>query len=99
MRWHSIAIITTLCALWAIAPALGAEPAPLKLLFLGDSGHHRPAARFAQLQPVMKQRGIELTYSDKMEDINPENLGKYAGLVIYANTTRISPEQEQALLD
>jgi len=72
---------------------------PLKLLFLGDSGHHRPAERFKQLQPVLKERGIELTYTDKMADISAESLGKYAGLVIYANTTRIDPEQEQALLD
>ena len=72
---------------------------PLKLLFLGDNGHHRPAERFAQLQPVLKERGIELTYTDKLADLNPETLGKYAGLVIYANQERISPEQEQALLD
>src|SRR6266576_2632067 len=67
---------------------------PLKLLFLGDSGHHQPAARFKQLQPVLKERGIELIYSDKVEDLNSETLGKYDGLVVYANTTRISPEQE-----
>src|SRR5262245_58068440 len=79
------------------APASSAEP--LKLLFLGDNGHHQPAARFKQLQPVMKERGIELAYSDKVEDLNSETLGKYAGLIVYANTTRISPEQEQALLD
>src|SRR5439155_26158753 len=77
--------------------AISAEP--LKLLFLGDNGHHQPAARFAQLAPVMKQRGIELTYSDKVEDLNATTLDKYDGLVIYANTTRISLEQEQALLD
>jgi len=47
----------------------------------------RPA-RFAQLQPVLKERGIELTYTDKIEDLNAETLGKYDGLVIYANTTR-----------
>jgi len=80
-----------------IASVMSAEP--LKLLFLGDNGHHQPAARFKQLQPVMKERGIELTYSDKAEDLNPETLGKYAGLIIYANTTQISPEQERALLD
>ena len=72
---------------------------PIRLLFLGDSGHHRPGERFKQLQPVMKERGIELTYSDKVEDLTSETLGKYDGLVIYANTTRISAEQEQALLD
>ncbi len=71
----------------------------LKLLFLGDNGHHQPKARFDQLQPVMKERGIELTYSDKVEDLNAETLGKYDGLIVYANTTKISPEQEKALLD
>src|SRR5205823_10736142 len=76
---------------------LAAEP--LKLLFLGDNGHHQPAARFAQLAPVLKERGIDLIYSDKVADLNSQTLGKYDGLVIYANTTQISPEQEQALLD
>ncbi|MCI0358658.1 MAG: ThuA domain-containing protein [Planctomycetaceae bacterium] len=80
-----------------VSAAHSAEP--LKLLFLGDSGHHRPADRFKQLEPVLKERGIELTYTDKVSDLNAETLGKYAGLVIYANTTRIEPEQEQALLD
>ena len=81
----------------AITSARSAEP--LKLLFLGDSGHHRPADRFKQLQPVLKERGIELTYTDQLTDLNGETLGKYAGLVIYANQERISPEQEEALLD
>src|SRR4051812_44217704 len=88
---------------WFLTALIGshiaaAEP-PLKLLFLGDNGHHQPAARFAQLQPLLKQRGIELTYSDKIEDLNAATLGKYDGLIIYANTTQISPDQEQALLD
>src|SRR5688572_32858288 len=72
---------------------------PLKLLFLGDNGHHKPAERFPQLQPVLKERGIELVYTGKVEDLNAETLAKYDGLIVYANTTRISPEQEQALLD
>jgi putative membrane-bound dehydrogenase-like protein len=75
------------------------SPKNLKLLFLGDNGHHQPKARFDQLQPVMKERGIELTYSGKVEDLNAETLDKYDGLVVYANTTKISDEQEKALLD
>ena len=84
-------------SLAAVSPVFSAEP--LKLLFLGDNGHHQPAARFKELQPVLKERGIELTYTDKLDDLNAETLGKYAGLVIYANQERISPEQEKALLD
>src|SRR5437773_3235962 len=91
-------LLASCLAFWLAVPGtLAAEP--LKLLFLGDNGHHQPAARFAQLQPVMKERGIELTYSDRVEDLNGATLGKYDGLMVYANTTRISPEQEQALLD
>ena len=73
-------------------------PARLKLLFLGDKGHHQPEARFKQIMPVLKERGIDLTYTEKMSDLNETTLGEYAGLVIYANTTEISPEQEKALL-
>src|SRR5262249_19036480 len=72
---------------------------PIKILFLGDDGHHRPAERFRQLQPVLEKRGIELTYTDKVDALNPKLLPGYDGLMIYANTTKISPEQEQALLD
>jgi putative membrane-bound dehydrogenase-like protein len=91
---HSLLALVILSAATHVSAA-----EPLKLLFLGDNGHHQPAARFAQLQPVLKERGIELTYSDKVQDLNAETLGKYDGLIIYANTARISPEQEQALLD
>src|SRR5207247_6187155 len=90
-----------LWALWISASIVGSRghaAEPLKLLFLGDNGHHQPAARFAQLAPVLKERGIELTYSANIEDLNAATLGKYDGLVIYANTTQISQEQEQALL-
>ncbi len=82
----------------AAAPA--AEPPRLKVLFLGDNGHHQPAARFRQLQPVFAARNIELTYTDKLADLNPETLGKYDGLMIYANHERFTdPAQEKALLD
>lgn len=84
-------------AAWAAGAC--AEGKSLKVLFLGDNGHHRPADRFKQLQPVMAKRGIELTYSDRVGDLNAETLGKYDALVVYANTESITPDQEKALLD
>ena len=81
------------------ASAQAEEVRPIKILFLGDNGHHRPADRFRQLQPVFAKRGIDLTYTEKMEALNPKMLSAYDGLMIYANTTKISPEQEKALLD
>jgi uncharacterized protein len=72
---------------------------PLSVLFLGDRGGHRPADRFEQLARVLAGRGIELTYTEKVSDLNAENLGKYDALVVYANTTQIGKDQEKALLD
>src|SRR4051812_39495191 len=85
----------------ALAPAfLPAQETPkIRILFLGDNGHHQPAERFRQLQPIMAERGIELTYTDSMAALDPKILGKYAGLLLYANIVKIAPEQEQALLD
>src|SRR5438270_13933055 len=86
-------------AIAAIASLKSAEPKPIKILFLGDNGHHRPAERFRQLQPVMAARGIDLTYTDKVSALNPQTLAGYDGLMIYANTTKITPDQEKALVD
>ena len=84
-----------LCA----ATSFAADPPKLKVLFLGDNGHHQPRQRFGQLQPWLAKRGIELVYTDQVADLNPKTLAAYDALAIYANTEKISPEQEQALLD
>ena len=75
------------------------NPGVIKILFLGDNGHHQPRQRFAQLQPVLAKRDIELTYTDQAADLNAKTLAAYDGLIVYANITKISPEQEKALLD
>src|SRR6476660_6458741 len=80
-------------------PRPSAQPPKLKVLFLGDNAGHKPAERFKILQPIFAARNIELTYTDKLTDLNAQNLAKFDGLMIYANQTRISPEQEKALLD
>ena len=72
---------------------------PLRVLFLGDDGHHRPEDRFRQLQPVMAERGIELVYTPSLEDLNPARLLGYDAVAIFANHTVIQPSQEKALLD
>ncbi|HEV2293201.1 MAG TPA: PVC-type heme-binding CxxCH protein [Tepidisphaeraceae bacterium] len=90
-------VVVLLAAVPAIAPA--EEAARVKVLFLGDNGHHKPAERFAQLAPVMKQRGVDLTYTDRMSDLNPDTLNQYDGLMIYANETHIAPEQEKAMIE
>jgi type 1 glutamine amidotransferase len=88
--------LISLVALALLHTSLYAQP--LKLLYLGDNGHHQPRVRYQQLAPEMKQRGIELVYTDQMKDLNATTLKDYAGLVVYANIDSISKEQADALL-
>ncbi len=100
------------CALWLgalgaglpfgnafAAPADEPSPPRLRALFLGDEGHHRPADRFEQLEPVLAARNIEVDYTKRLEDLNQAKLAGYDCLIIYANWTRIEPDEEKALLD
>ncbi|MEZ6137627.1 MAG: ThuA domain-containing protein [Pirellulaceae bacterium] len=66
---------------------------------MGDNGHHLPARRFQELAPALAERGIELKYTDRMEDINAQTLSTFDGLVLYANIDRIGDTQAKALLD
>jgi len=96
-----VRFVLSLIAVAFASAAFGAEPEPakLKVLFLGDTAGHRPNDRFKQLQPVFAKRGIELTYTDKLDDLNAKTLGGYDALMIFANHTKISAEQEKALLE
>jgi uncharacterized protein len=70
----------------------------LKVLFLGDRGHHKPAVRAADVLAPLARAGIDLAYTDDLNDLNDQNLARYDVLLIYANHTAISPAQEKALL-
>ena len=83
----------------AMTSAASAREAELSLMFLGDDGHHQPALRARQLIPAMAKRGIEVTYTNDVADLNAKALAAYDGLIVYANIEKISPEQEKALLD
>ncbi len=81
------------------ANAAEPEAKPIKVLFLGDVGHHVPLERAKQLIPVLLRRGIQCVYTDSMDDLNPATLGRYDALLVYANIDKIEPNQAKALLD
>ncbi len=91
-------LILAVC-LSLIAAATATAEQPLRVLFLGDKGHHQPAARFAQLQPVLAPRGIELVYTERLEDLDPSVLAAYDALAVYANIDTLPPAGETAILD
>ena len=76
-----------------------ANPRRIEILFLGDNGHHRPIERVPEIMAALGDKGINFTYTDKLADLNAENLNKYDGLLIYANWDSIPKPQEKALLD
>jgi uncharacterized protein len=91
-------LLLTIACVVAASIATAGEPA-IKVLFLGDNGHHKPAERFAQLQPVLAPRGVELVYTDKVSDLDPTVLAAYDAVAVYANIDNLPPAGEAAILD
>src|SRR5262245_337806 len=92
-------LLAVTVALVSVTALPADQPPPLKVLFLGDNGHHSPNDRYRQLVPVFAGRNIDLIYLDKADALDPKILAGYDGLIIYANLEKITPEQEKALLD
>ncbi len=76
-----------------------AKPRRLEVLFLGDDGPHKPIEFVPVLMEAMGSKGINFTYTDRSTDLNPQTLGKYDALLLYADSVALSPAQAQALLD
>jgi len=74
------------------------EKQTLDVLFLGDSGHHRPDLRIQQLIPYLASQGITIEYTDQQDDLTAEVLKKYDVFMMYGNRTGLTPLQEKALL-
>ncbi|MBO0935038.1 ThuA domain-containing protein [Fibrella sp. HMF5335] len=79
--------------------AMRTGPRRTEILFLGDKGHHKPIERVPELMAALGNKGINITYTDRLEDLNTPNLNRFDGLLIYANWDSIPRPQERALLD
>lgn len=92
-----------LCSITVLAftlDAVAADAPPLKILFLGDNGHHRPQERFVQLEAALRPRGVALKYADDVKvALTAETLHQFDGLMLYANIDVLPAEGEKALLD
>ncbi len=77
-----------------------APPKKISVLFLGHNSTHHDSARFApMLRAALKPDAIDVVYTEDTTALNPATLAKYDALMIYANHTTITPDQEKALLD
>ncbi len=74
------------------------DPRRVEILVLGhESEHHNSEKLMMYLQTPLFQKGINLTYTTDVNDLNSVTLNNYDGLMIYANHDSISSEQESAL--
>ncbi|GAA4438227.1 ThuA domain-containing protein [Ravibacter arvi] len=74
------------------------QPRRAEVLFLGHHSKHHDADKFAPwLSIKLFRSGVNTTYTTQLEDLNPENLAKFDGLIIYANHEYLPPAQEAAL--
>jgi putative membrane-bound dehydrogenase-like protein len=74
------------------------DPRRVEILVLGhESEHHNSEKLMMYLQTPLFQRGINLTYTTDLNDLNEITLNNYDGLMIYANHEEITPSQEVAL--
>lgn len=87
-------------ALLCLIPLLSlAQGRRLEMLFLGDQGHHKPFDRYPALQQAIGVKGINITYTNSLKDLNPAYLSQFDGLILYANHDSIAAPQAKALLD
>ncbi len=91
-----LAAVLMVCLCFAQASSAAES---LSILFLGDRGQHQPSERALQLIPVMKMYGIDITYTENLNDLNAATLARFDGLIIYADQDKIESAQEKALLD
>src|SRR5215211_2341896 len=94
-----MSLIAALALSDSVTSTADAADAPIKVLFLGDNGRHRPADRFKRIEPVLRNRGIEAQYTENIHDLNVEKLKQYSALMVYANIDNIEPREAKALIE
>lgn len=81
---------------WTLA--LGLPAAPLKALFFSGGGMtadtgHNGRMNHRKLIPDFLRSGIDLTFSDRLEDLNPETLAQYEAVLMYRGGAIGKPER------
>lgn len=89
--------VVACCLLPVASFAQAPAPTRLRVLFLGDNGHHQPTRRAKELLPVLASAGIDLFYTDRREDLNDAELDRYQVVMLYNNHLTVTDQQIGAL--
>ncbi|MEM6629614.1 MAG: PVC-type heme-binding CxxCH protein, partial [Bacteroidota bacterium] len=97
MRYYLLAIASFIFT-YSCEPPI-ADQGSLQLLFLGHEGDHHNGKKYMPiLASYLAPKGIQLTWASDPGVLNPKELNKFDGLILYANHDSIAPSQEKALL-
>ncbi len=95
----SVVLACLLCN-FALAQIAAPIKDRVKVIMLGDTGHHQPASLYRTIEKPLANLGVEIEYSnDTAATLKSERLNLFDVLLIYANTVKITADQEKALLD
>ena len=91
---HALAVLSLL----TLANGAETQVPRVRVLFLGDQGHHQPRVRFGELQPVLERAGVDLEYSEDVGRLSLSGLSDKDALIVYANIDELPASSERALL-
>jgi putative membrane-bound dehydrogenase-like protein len=101
-----LALVVALAAGLRAAPVVtpAADARRLEVLFLGapTANHpgHDPISRYRVLKKALGVSGINLTYSESLEEaFRPDFIRQFDAVLLYGNWPRLAPGQEKVLLD
>ncbi len=100
LRDRALQLLPVLLVLTAsplVARSADVQP-DIRVLMLGDHGHHRPDALAKILTPALAPAHIAITYSDDVAALSAPNLAKYDCLLLYLNTSELPAVNETALM-
>ncbi len=99
MMFVRLGIVLLACAVAFDNSRLFSQDA-IRVLMLGDNGHHRPVSLYRTVKDSLKETGIDLEYRDDVAAVlTPETLARFDALLVYGNIDSITPDQENALLN
>lgn len=82
----------------ASAPVSSVEARRAEVLFLGHNSKHHDSYKYAPwLSIKLFRSGVNMTYASDLAAVTDENLGKYDGLIIYANYNELPKDKEAVL--
>ena len=100
MNWSLKKIVSLFTFLVISAQLFAQSPKRLELLFLGHtSKHHNSDVLASLLSKQYFKKGINITYTTNINDLNEKTLKPYDGLILYANYDTISKDHATALLN